>query len=95
MFGLVVLFGLIMLFVRRISNPRLRPVTTKMDMIIEVLLITQVVFGLLVAFTARWGSSWFAAVLTPYLYSIFTLQPPIQALQNTLSPINDIGNNGG
>jgi len=80
MFGLVVLFGLIMLFVRRISNPRLKPVTTWMDITVEILLITQVVLGLLVAYTARWGSSWFAAVLTPYLYSIFTLQPEISAV---------------
>lgn len=79
-FGLVVLFGLIMLFVRRISNPRLRPVTNWMDIIIEVLLIAEVILGLLVAFTARWGSSWFAAVLTPYLYSIFLLQPDISAV---------------
>ena len=77
MFGLVVLFGLIMLFVRRTSNPRIKPVTSGMDITIEVLLITQVILGLLVAFTARWGSSWFAAVITPYLYSLFVLQPDI------------------
>jgi nitrate reductase gamma subunit len=79
-FGIIVLFGLVMLFVRRITNQRIKPVTTKMDIIIELLLISQVVLGLLVAFTARWGSSWFAAVLTPYLYSIFILQPEINAV---------------
>jgi nitrate reductase gamma subunit len=79
-FGIVVLFGLVMLFIRRVRNPRLEPVTSKMDIFIELLLLTQVILGLLVALTARWGSSWFAAVLTPYLYSIFLLQPDISAV---------------
>lgn len=78
--GLLVLFGLCVLFLRRITNVRLKPVTTKMDLVIEILLITQVVLGLLVAFTARWGSSWFAAVLTPYLNSLIMLQPDITAV---------------
>ncbi|KAA3612551.1 MAG: respiratory nitrate reductase subunit gamma [Calditrichaeota bacterium] len=79
-FGLITLFGLIMLLARRISNPRLKPVTNWMDITIEGLLITEVILGILVAYTARWGSSWFAAVLTPYLYSIFLLQPDIAAV---------------
>ncbi|MCA9734964.1 MAG: respiratory nitrate reductase subunit gamma [Deferribacteres bacterium] len=78
--GLLVLFGLCVLFFRRIFNDRLKPVTTKMDIAIELLLITQVVLGLLVAYTSRWGSSWFAAVLTPYLRSLFVLQPEISAI---------------
>jgi nitrate reductase gamma subunit len=80
MFGLVVLFSLIALFVRRVSNSRIKPVTSTMDIIIELLLLTQVVLGLLVALIARWGSPWFAAVLTPYLRSLFTLTPDIGAV---------------
>lgn len=79
-FGLIVLFGLITLFLRRVANPRLKFVTSRMDVIITVLLIVEVGLGLLVALNARWGSSWFAAVLTPYLRSIFTLQPDISAV---------------
>lgn len=78
--GLLVLYGLVMLFLRRNTNPRLKPVTSRMDLFIEVLLIAQVVLGLLIALNARWGSSWFAAVLTPYLRSIFVLQPDISAV---------------
>lgn len=82
MFGIIVLFGLVTLFMRRMINPRLRlrNITTRMDIVIESLLILQVVIGLLVALLYRWGSSWFAAVLTPYLKSIFMLQPDISAV---------------
>lgn len=79
-FGLIVLFGIITLLVRRIGNPRLKPVTSRMDIVIIALLIVEVVLGLLVALNARWGSTWFAAVLTPYLRSIFILQPDISAV---------------
>ncbi|NIV71984.1 nitrate reductase, partial [Candidatus Saccharibacteria bacterium] len=82
MFGIIVLFGLVTLFKRRMTNPRLRlrHITTRMDIVIEVLLILQVIIGLLIALLYRWGSSWFAAVLTPYLKSIFMLQPDISAV---------------
>ncbi len=79
-FGIIVLYGLIILFIRRLTNPRIRAVTTWMDIVVEVLLIAQVILGLWVALTLRWGSSWFAAVLTPYLRSIFILQPDISAV---------------
>jgi nitrate reductase gamma subunit len=74
-FGVMTLLGLINLFYRRIKEPRIRKVTSYMDIILEILLLTQVFLGLWNAFGFRWGSSWFAIVLTPYLYSIFTLNP--------------------
>jgi len=80
MFGLIVLVGLIILFVRRTANPRLRVVTTRMDIIVFVLLIVEVILGLSVALGYRWGSSWFASVLTPYLRSVIVLQPEIGAV---------------
>ncbi len=80
MFGLVVLAGLVTLFIRRTTNPRLRVVTTRIDLVVEILLILQVVNGILVALLYRWGSSWFAAVLTPYLRSIVSFQPDIGAV---------------
>ena len=78
--GVLVLFGLLALFIRRVGRPRIRVVTSRMDLVIEVLLIVQVVLGLLTALTARWGSSWFAASLTPYLRSLFILQPDISVV---------------
>jgi len=45
-----------------------------------LLLIAQIVIGLVVALTFRWGSSWFAAVLTPYLNSIVLFRPDATAV---------------
>jgi len=80
MFALVVLAGLITLFRRRLLNPRLKVVTSKMDVGVELLLIVEVVLGIIVALTYRWGSSWFAAVLTPYLRSVVMFHPDISAV---------------
>ncbi len=79
-FGLCVLVGLINLVYRRLTRTRLLVVTNYMDVIIEILLLAQVVTGLWVALEFRWGSSWFASDLTPYLWSIFSLQPDILAV---------------
>ena len=79
-FGLSAILGLILFIRRRIVSPRLHVVTTKMDMVVYALLFIQLVTGLTVAFTARWGSSWFAAVLSPYLMSIFAFNPEIGAV---------------
>lgn len=79
-FGILTLLGLANLFYRRLSNIRIRMVTNYMDIILEVLLLAQLILGLWVAFEFRWGSSWFAVVLTPYLQSIFELNPQIDAI---------------
>jgi len=79
-FALCVLWGLVMLIVRRLSSPRIRSVTNYMDVVIAVLLLFQTVMGIWTALAFRWGSSWFAASITPYLHSIFTLQPDIAAV---------------
>ncbi|MCL4279690.1 MAG: respiratory nitrate reductase subunit gamma, partial [Ignavibacteriaceae bacterium] len=49
---------------------------------IEILILSQIFLGLWIAYGYRWGSSWFAAVLSPYLMSIFTLDPQITAVTN-------------
>ncbi len=79
-FGILTLLGLANLFYRRITDARVRKVTNFMDIILEVLLLAQIVLGLWVAFEFRWGSSWFAVVLSPYLTSIFELNPQIDAI---------------
>jgi len=80
MFALIVLAGLVTLFFRRTGNARLRVVTTRMDLIIFGLLIVEVIIGIGIALEYRWGSSWFAAVLTPYLRSLWLLQPDMSAV---------------
>ncbi len=79
-FGLSVLVGLGALMFRRLTNPRIRAVTTKMDIAIELLVLTQVVLGCWIALGFRWGSSWFAADLSPYLWSLVTLRPETAAV---------------
>lgn len=79
-FGILVFFGIIRLFLRRVSTPKIRVVSTPMDYILVIVLLLQVFLGLWTALGYRWGSSWFAAVLTPYLRSIFTLNPDISAV---------------
>ena len=81
-FAVVTLIGLVNLIIRRAIDSRIRAVTSKMDVIILLLLLAQVGTGLWVALTARWGSSWFAAVVTPYLYSLFTFSPDASAVVN-------------
>lgn len=79
-FGLAALFGLVMLIKRRLQTKTLLVVTNKMDMVVYVVLLTQILSGLGVAFFVRWGSSWFSSVLTPYLRSIFSFNPDINAV---------------
>ncbi|MBP9925025.1 MAG: respiratory nitrate reductase subunit gamma [Cyclobacteriaceae bacterium] len=79
-FGLSMLVGLVNLIYRRSTNDRIRVVSTWMDYVVEGLLVAQVILGLWVALEYRWGSSWFASSLTPYLWSIFLLEPRIDAV---------------
>lgn len=79
-FGILTLAGLLNLFYRRMSNSRIRKVSSYMDVILELLLIAQIFLGLWIAYGYRWGSSWFAVVLTPYLWSVFNLNPKVDAV---------------
>ena len=79
-FGLAALIGLVLLVRRRLGNDRLMIVTNKMDMLVYVILIVQIISGLGIAYFERWGSSWFASVMTPYLRSIFAFDPDISSL---------------
>lgn len=76
-FGLLAVVGLVMLIYRRFTNPRIRVVTTRMDIVVLFILLIQVVSGLGIAVTMKWGSSWYAVALVPYLRSLFVLEPNI------------------
>lgn len=78
--AVLALFGLVNGIMRRGSNSRIAAVTTKMDMLIIVMLLIQTMTGMWVAVFERWGSSWFAGVLSPYLWSLFKLNPNIEAI---------------
>jgi len=79
-FGLGALLGLAWLFLRRLGNERVQMVTTRMDLFIELLIIVQLALGCWIAYAYRWGSAWFASDLSPYLWSIFKLNPQIAAV---------------
>ncbi|MFO1464403.1 MAG: respiratory nitrate reductase subunit gamma [bacterium] len=77
-FGLMALVGMVLLIIRRATHPRIRRVTSVTDILVLAILLVQVVSGILVATMHRWGSSWYASALVPYLRSIFTLNPNIE-----------------
>lgn len=79
-FGLAVLIGFAGLLIRRLLHPRIRVVTSRMDIVIELLLLTQFCFGLWIALGYRWGYYWFASDMSPYLWSIVKLGPQIDAV---------------
>ena len=79
-FGVLTAVGLVAAIVRRISVKTLLRVTNWRDWIVLALLLNQVTSGLEVALRFRWGSSWFAATATPYLWSIFTFNPDVAVM---------------
>ncbi len=79
-FGLLSLFGIITLIIRRLSNLKLQAVTSKMDIVVYILILIQVTSGLWIAFFDRWGSAWFAISLAPYLKSILLLNPNFETI---------------
>lgn len=81
-FGLMALFGLCMLIHRRMTNAKVRAVTTSMDVVVLMVLLAQVVTGVLIAINYRWGSAWYASALTPYLKSIFLFSPDISYIES-------------
>ena len=78
--ALLTLVGLVGLMLRRAGNARLRVNTSKADLLVYALLSFQIVTGLWVALTLRWGSSWYAQAVVPYLRSIFLFQPDVQRM---------------
>jgi nitrate reductase gamma subunit len=79
-FGVLTVVGLTAAIVRRISVRALLRVTNRRDWVVLTLLLVQAVSGVAVAMTYRWGSSWFAATATPYLWSIFTFNPDVTVM---------------
>ena len=74
-FAAALVVGLVALILRRLTNPRIKVVTTSMDLFIEFILLAQALMGCWIALNYRWGSSWFAADLSPYLWSLITFNP--------------------
>ena len=80
LFGLLAFVGIVSLIVRRISSPRIRSVTSRMDVVVLLVLLVQVILGVYTALFYRWGSSWYATSAVPYLRSLFLLQPDLKMI---------------
>ena len=74
-FGVLTLISMLALVNRRLVNAKVRTVTSAMDWIMFVVLLFQIGSGVYVAVFTPWGSTWYAAVAVPYLWSVFTLSP--------------------
>jgi nitrate reductase gamma subunit len=81
-FALCTILGLILLTRRRLMSKRLMMVTSRADLLVYAVLFLQLITGLGTAYFVRWGSSWFAGVLTPYLRSLFVFNPNIDAVSS-------------
>lgn len=74
-FALLALVGILASIHRRLTFSKIRQVTSRTDWTVLALLFLQVASGIAVAVLHPWGSSWFAAVLAPYLWSLVTFAP--------------------
>jgi nitrate reductase gamma subunit len=74
------LVGLCAALVRRFTASKVRIVTTTRDWVLFALLLVQIATGIGVAIFHPWGSSWFAAAVTPYLWSLAKLSPNLAAV---------------
>jgi len=79
-FGLLTIVGLVASLSRRLGESKIKRVTAPSDWVVYALLLIQVISGLGVAIWHPWGSSWFAATVTPYLWSLLGMNPDIAAM---------------
>ncbi len=75
--GLLALVGLVGAILRRVRVSKIREVTNTFDWIVLSLLLALVASGVSVAIFRPWGSSWFAAALAPYLWSLVRFSPDL------------------
>ena len=69
--------GLTVLLLRRVTAHKLQGVSTVVDLLVVLLLLLQVMVGLGVAVSHRWGAVWSVGTTTPYLWSLLALRPDV------------------
>lgn len=79
-FALLALVGIVAAIHRRLTISKIRQVTSRLDWIVFALLAVQIASGIYVAVFHPWGSSWFAAAVTPYLWSLLKFSPDISSM---------------
>jgi len=78
--GFFTLAGIGLLLMRRLTNPRVRRVTSVMDWILLVGLLLQVASGVDIALVHRWGSVWYLSTAVPWLRSLVLLNPKVDLI---------------
>lgn len=73
--GLLALAGIVIISFRRISVDSVRVNSTTADWLLLIILIFQVISGIIISVSHRWGISWFASNISPYLWSLVTFSP--------------------
>lgn len=76
--GIMALVGAGIMIVRRLTFSKIRAVTSTADWIVLFLLFIQVFFGLVLAFSYRWGATWFIHTATPWMNSLAFFNPAPQ-----------------
>ncbi|MCP5112840.1 MAG: respiratory nitrate reductase subunit gamma, partial [bacterium] len=79
-FALLTLVGLVAAIARRVEVSKIRKLTSVWDWIVYGMLVLQVVSGIYVALFHPWGSSWFAAAVVPYAWSLIKFSPDVAAI---------------
>lgn len=74
--------GLGLLIIRRLTVPRIIEVTSGMDWVLLAALLAQVALGGWIALFYRWGGIWYLHTAVPWLWSLVTLNPRIEAIAN-------------
>ncbi|MBI5809674.1 MAG: respiratory nitrate reductase subunit gamma [Deltaproteobacteria bacterium] len=80
--GFLALFGLLAFIYRRITNSRVKSLTSGWDVLLLIILLIQVVTGLGNAIAYRWGSNWYAGAAVPWMWSVFSLNPNVDYVAN-------------
>jgi nitrate reductase gamma subunit len=78
--GVITVIAMVLLLVRRAMDARVAVVTSRVDWLLLVLLLVQVVTGVVIAFSLRWGGVWYLHTAVPWLRSLVILQPEAQYL---------------
>jgi nitrate reductase gamma subunit len=78
--GIMVIIGLVLLILRRVANSRLFAVTSTLDWVLLLDLLFQVVLGVYIAITYRWGGLWYLHTAVPWLASLVKLNPDISTI---------------
>ncbi len=73
--GLLAIFGLLALILRRILSRRAAAVTSVMDWVLLAGLLLQVSAGAYITLFYRWGSMWYVYTAAPWLRSLFMFSP--------------------